>query len=513
MSNLLPPNITAEEVEKHVIQAMKRGRITQAREMIYIYGKSAPITQKLYSLDAMSMMGIRNWQVAETTLLAATAAYPNSDELWTYLGVTLEQLGKPDDSAIAFKNALAANPKNGTASGNLAALYRKYRRFKEAEELALAAAETSADKSWALTLLGHARTELGKYAEAEEALTQALHLTPDKPIILANMATLYVDQLNFGKAWPFFLRARMGGDSPILRRAEGQACMLSGDDYERGWKLMEARLDIPKALERRPICPKYKGEMFAGSRILLVAEQGLGDTIMFARFGKYLVEQGADLVWSVQPPLHRLLAQNLPGKVVPNNEDMPGVDYYIPLMSLPYLLGRLEPNKWASPAYLKTVATTEMPRKTNKRLKIGLCWTGSPDHPRDHQRSIQLSALWPALEHLDAEFYAPFTGHGLAQIGGTYPINRLDEQLTDFADTAMIINQMDAVVTVDTALAHLSGAMGIKTFTLLAYSPDWRWGYQGEKTTWYESMRLMRQLAPGDWGSATAQLQKALAEL
>jgi hypothetical protein len=164
--------------------------------------------------------------------------------------------------------------------------------------------------------------------------------------------------------------------------------------------------------------------------------------------------------------------------------------------------------------------------------KIGLVWAGSPTHQRDHERSIKLEQLAPILDAVEADFYAPFVGAALAEIDRRPPppsprprgagedggaggsslskIIRLDRLMSDFADTAALVKQMDCVITVDTAIAHLAGALGVRTYLLLPYCPDWRWGISGETTPWYASMTLLRQPAYGDWKRVIEDLRKSL---
>jgi ADP-heptose:LPS heptosyltransferase len=142
-------------------------------------------------------------------------------------------------------------------------------------------------------------------------------------------------------------------------------------------------------------------------------------------------------------------------------------------------------------------------------LRIGIVWAGSPTHIRDHERSIPLEVLAPALTKINADFYAPFIGAALDEIG-TLPIQRLDNLITDFADTAALLNQMDCLITVDTSVAHLAGTLGLKTFLLLHHCPDWRWETSASTTAWYPSLTLLRQSRFGDWSSVVSRLTKLL---
>lgn len=154
-----------------------------------------------------------------------------------------------------------------------------------------------------------------------------------------------------------------------------------------------------------------------------------------------------------------------------------------------------------------------MPKTSDKsgdKKCIGLVWAGSLTHERDHERSILLEQLNPLLQKSGVQFYAPFLGPSLSEIGNR-PVTRLDNLITDFADTAALLMQLDCLVSVDTSVAHLAGALGVKTYLLLPHAPDWRWGISGEATPWYSSLTLLRQPSYGDWDDVIAQLMHKLA--
>jgi len=176
----------------------------------------------------------------------------------------------------------------------------------------------------------------------------------------------------------------------------------------------------------------------------------------------------------------------------------PDADSYIPLLSLPLATGLLRREQIPPSVVLRAPEKPVLPADPRK---IGLVWAGSPTHRRDSERSLPLSTLAPLWENLDARFYAPILGAALDQTTGT-PVQRLDSLIKDFADTAAVLKQLEALVTVDTAVAHLAGALGVRTFLLLPSVPDWRWGTEGTTTPWYESVTLARAASFGDWREA-----------
>ena len=251
-----------------------------------------------------------------------------------------------------------------------------------------------------------------------------------------------------------------------------------------------------------------------GKKLMLLAEQGFGDTIMFCRYGNLAAESGADLVWVVQNSLQRLLKQNLPGPVFAESDPLPEADYYLPILSLPLKFGRIgtmSREKEITIPYLLTSPEPRLPNAKPGTQKIGLVWAGSPTHERDHERSIALKQFAPLFNRAATQFYAPFIGAGLEEITPDTPVLSLENHITDFADTAALLSQLDHLITVDTAVAHLAGALGVKTFLLLQHCPDWRWGTSGESTHWYPRMTLLRQSAYGHWDEVIDRLIKILA--
>lgn len=332
-----------------------------------------------------------------------------------------------------------------------------------------------------------------------------MQLEPNNSDILLNLANLAVDQLKFDQAWPLFATARIYSNNATARRDEGMARLLSGD-YVNGWPLYEARLELPNALRAYPACPRYSGEPVEGKKILLLAEQGFGDTIMLCRYGNFLTAEGAELVWVAPKSLEWVLKGNVPGTIITEDSPLPTADYYLPLMSLPLATGKIDPFELPAAPYMQVAVKSELPKAKIGKRQIGLVWTGSKTHERDHERSLLLDQFAPLFKLKDVQFYAPFVGVGLEEIVDDTPVMSLEKSIHDFADTASLLMALNCLVTVDTAVAHLAGALGVKTYLLLQHCPDWRWGTSSETTPWYKSFNLLRQPTYGDWDSVITDL-------
>jgi hypothetical protein len=281
---------------------------------------------------------------------------------------------------------------------------------------------------------------------------------------------------------------------------------------ERGWESYEWRLrsGALDGLHERE-APLWTGEALAGRRLLVWAEQGLGDTLQFVRYAALLAGQGVDVVVEVQPELERLVRQSLPQvEVVARGQRLPQFDVHAPLMSLPHLLHTRLDTIPAEVPYLFAEEAADRLGARDGRLRVGLVWAGNPQHKNDRRRSLNPNVLAPLSSLRDIQWFS-------LQPGTTTPppldLVDLTADLTDFADTAALLMQLDLVVTVDTSVAHLAGALGRPVWILLPYAADWRWLVERSDSPWYPSARLYRQSAPGDWPSVVERLRADLAKL
>jgi tetratricopeptide (TPR) repeat protein len=497
-----------QDLVVQALAALREKKFAEARDCIASYANDNALEFQHYLIKGLSEIALGDWNAAQDTFAEATRFFPHQPQLWLNLGIAQENLGKTDDAAASYEHSLDLKPDQADACGNLSNIYRKQGRFEDAEHMAHRAYELGAPKAQALNTLALALGKQGKFEAAEKIFKEARQLEPQNAQILANLANLKIDQLKFDEAWPLFAAARIANDNATTRRDEGMARLLAGD-YTTGWPLYEARLELPNALRMRPACPFWRGENLQGKRLLLIAEQGFGDTIQFCRYGRLLAEKGATLIWLMPKPLQSLLGGNLPGLVLPEGDPIPAADYWLPIMSLPLATGKLAFGDTPPAPYLRAPIEPRLPEDKKLAQKIGVVWTASPTNERDYEKSMHISELAPLWPLPNTKFYAPFVNPRLDQITNE-PIVRLDKQISDFADTAAFLAQMDCVISVCTASAHLAGALGVKTYLLLPYCADWRWGAKGEITPWYPSVTLLRQPEFGDWESVVGQLKERL---
>jgi len=271
--------------------------------------------------------------------------------------------------------------------------------------------------------------------------------------------------------------------------------------------------------------PQWLGQPLAGTRILLHAEQGLGDTLQFIRYVPMVASRGAKVILEVSSELRRLVETTLGSiaQIVTRGSRLPDFDCQSPLLSLPFVFQTAQtsipgsvPYLQADPQLTREFAQQFTAAGNNNGLRVGLVWSGSPRHTRDPQRSIPLPQLCALTEIPGATLYSLQKGPAAKDLLNM-PIDMnlvdLSGYLNDFAETAAAIANLDLVVTVDTAVAHLAGALGKPVWILLTRNPDWRWLLDREDSPWYPTARLFRQNVGGDWSSVVDRVHNELQQL
>jgi tetratricopeptide (TPR) repeat protein len=299
--------------------------------------------------------------------------------------------------------------------------------------------------------------------------------------------------------------------------------LLAAGRYEDGWPEYEWRLAVRDFNDAAtaPRAPRWKGEPIAGARILLRAEQGLGDTIQAVRFARDLHEAGMSVLARIPRKLERLV-RTVPGiaDVSCDDEPWPAVDAEIRIMSVP---GALKVTRETVPSPIPYMAVDTGKRRAAEhavraragtRRSIGLAWAGSPDNANDRRRSAPLSLFAPLLARPDIEWFSlqHDDEHAVAAVTDATALHRIEERI-DFDGMAAMIDVLDLVISVDTSVVHVAGALARPVWILLPFAPDWRWGVSGASTPWYPTARLFRQPRTGDWTAVIDAVGRALDEL
>ncbi len=441
------------------------------------------------------------------------ATRPDDVETLLNLGMLTSNAGDWDGALTLVRRCLRLAPHNLKVLGVMVHMAHRSRRFDEAlacanRLLALTPGEASMLAARARALAGLERDE-----EALEA-AQADPRSANAQWTLAS-ALSALGQSRQAIAHAEAALAQQADHAPALFIASLEWLRLG--DYARGWPLYEWRFlahpHDPVRLFGRP--QWFHKDKLEGQRILLHPEQGYGDTIQFCRYAPLIAARGAHVILEVPEPLVGLM-RRLEGvaEVYAVGDPLPDVHCFAPLMTLPLEFGTTLETIPAAVPYLHADSARKAawaarlgPRR---RPRIGLAWSGNRMSGR--KRHLPLAALAPLLA-LDAEFIglqteiAPADRAALAAAGN---LRSFDGEITDFDDTAALIGLCDLIVTVDTSVAHLAGAMAAPTWIMLAHTPDWRWHQGREDSPWYPSARLFRQPARGDWPSVVAALTAAL---
>jgi Tfp pilus assembly protein PilF len=467
------------------------------------------------------------FDLARSRFEHALALRPDYAEACNNLANVLLSQGKLDQAVVRYEQALVIRPNYTEVLSNLGNILWKQGKLDEAAASSERALALRPDYAEAHNNLGNVLLSRGKLDEATKRFEQALALRPDYAEAHNNLGDALNQQGKVDQAQARFEQAL--ALRPDLAEAQlGLAtCLLVNGDYERGWPAYEARLRRPGHLPQLNL-PRWSGEPLAGRSLLLLAEQGLGDTIHFVRYARLLKERGARIVLAAQAPLGRLLAPH-PDRhrsdwdelfILGSSTELPRVDFYLPLASAPGAFRTTAstipcevPYLWADP---------ELTDRWRAELagtggfKIGIVWQGSRSYSLDRWRSIPLADFGPLARLPGVRLVSLQKGFGSEQVAAVdFPVldisGRLDDVAGPFMDTAAVLCNLDLVVTPDTAIAHLAGALGVRVWLALPHSADWRWQRAGDDSPWYPTMRLFRQTTLGKWHDVFERIANAAA--
>jgi hypothetical protein len=413
------------------------------------------------------------------------------------LGIYLYQRDRLDEATEYFRRALEVEPKAGLIHSGLAMAYIRMGKYQEGIRECRLAIEAQPDLLDPRANLGVALRDIGEYDQSLAAYEDALKLNRDCDTIRANRALIYLVRGQFEQGLP---------------------------DYDDRWKIAEF-----SRYGRDYKAPRWEGADLNGKTIILWHEQGTGDTIHFARYARILADKGASVIMEVQKSLVGLLKSVEGVKLVITKQDaLPPVDFHAPLMSLPGILKTTVqtipsdvPYISADPGLLDgwrqrlLAAEAAGPRPTageRSGIRVGIVWRGTPGHRLDRDRSVELRQFAPLAQAPAAEVRFVSLQVLDTQVPGSnlsirerehppFPMIDLTAGIRDFSDTAALIANLDLVISVDTAVVHLAGAMARPVWTLLPYVPDWRWLLDRQDTPWYPTMRLFRQPQYGNWSA------------
>jgi tetratricopeptide (TPR) repeat protein len=455
---------------------------------------------------------------AGDSLRRAIATKPDYFEAHFHLGSALSQQKQFDAAVASYRRAVELRPDLPPTHFALASALKALERNGEAVAGYRRALELKPDWAEAHNSLGNALTAQSRDDEAIECFERALALKPDYADAHNNLGVALQKQNRIAGALLSYHRCELlRPDHADLHLNMALAYLVAGD-FTNGWREYEWRYQSKARPARKLPQPLWTGEDLAGKTILLHYEQGFGDTLQFMRYAPLVAARGARVVLEVQPALARLAATlNGAAQVVAAGEALPAVDFQCPLLSLPERFGTDLASIPANLPYLTPEATAVARWRGEigdaPALKVGLVWAGNAKHQNESQRSLELERLMPLFELPRTSWFSLQVGERAGDLARLPAGNIVDlsRGLTDFAETAAAIANLDLVVAVDTSVVHLAGALGRPVWAMLAFAPDWRWLLGREDSPWYPSVRLFRQARPGDWDSVIARVREALA--
>jgi tetratricopeptide (TPR) repeat protein len=476
----------------------------------------------LYLNMAWSCQLLQMSTEAERHARSALAVDPANAPTHFGLGTVLQRMKRYEESIASYERALELEPDHVQAMAGIARCRLELKDFGDAEAWLRRAVVLAPESPVFRINLGGAMANQGRHIEALEILNEAALLEAAQGVLvprsMIDIGFSLVSTGQYDEALELFRNGLPRLPDP---RAHGYyAFLLLTLGYLReGWSQYEFRWMQEPHLSKRPDYsqPSWSGQDLSDKTIVVLSEQGAGDIIHFSRFALPLKKMGAKVVLQTRPELMQVARRFAGVEQVLEFPAVPAAfDYYIPLMSIPHVLGIELPNIPANVPYLEVdpaKASHWAARISSSGLKVGIAWAGNPKYPRDNFRSIafeKLSSLWgtPGIQFYSLQ--TPLKEGELAQFPPRAVLVDLAPDLRDFADTAAVIAQLDLVICVDTAIAHLAGALGKPVWLMLPEIGDFRWLEEREDSPWYPTMRLFRQRKLGEWADVIERVRTEL---
>lgn len=500
-----------------VRDARRRGDLAFVRSGYQHLASGRDASWELFVEWAEFLSGTGSAQEAVGALREAAGRFPGNPAVLNSLGLALQGTGDHGEAARAFELALRATPGAGAIAYNLANARRDLGDMPGAMAAYLRALELGPPVPEMFNNLGLLLQESGDPAHACTAFRSALDLDASYLPAALNLGFLHIQEREPARAVAVLEAAlRHHPEHPDAHWLLSHALLVMGE-YPRGWEEYEWRWEKMRhaAYRRKDVSRQWAGEPLDGRRILVYAEQGLGDAIQCARYIPMVVRRGGEVIVECQPELVALM-RTVPGVhgVIARGEQVPPHELACPLMSLPGVFRTTVDTIPGEVPYMvadagKMAVWDAWSRDGGAGRRVGVVWAGNPAHRNDARRSMPASSLgrltgvegvrWVSLQKGER-------ADGRDRVPAGLGIEDVSSRLHDLGDTAAVVMQCDLVITVDTAVAHLAGALGRPVWVMIPYAPDWRWMVEGDVTAWYPTARLYRQPSPGDWDAVIARI-------
>lgn len=423
---------------------------------------------------------------AELIYRKILAVYPNNPDALHLLGVIAHQVGRHEDAVKCISQAIKINPNDAVYHHNL----------------------------------GMAYDSLGEEEKSAKNFEKALNLNPNfenAHLACYNLGIFFKDKGEIEKSLEYFTKAiKLKKDFFEARWNRSLILLLLGK-FKEGWEEYEYRFKKENPADSRIFNkPQWDGSFLNNKKILVVSEQGFGDNIQFVRYLPLVKEKGGYVILEYRKELKRLF-NNLQGvdefaEKESNPSSKIDFDFYIHLASLPKVFNTAFNTIPDKTPYFKANTPLQSNLKNMihaDKFKIGIAWAGNPNQENDKNRSTTFENFKFLKEIPDLQVFSLQKGEASKELNNDFVVN-LEDEIRDFADTASVIENLDLVISVDTSVAHLAGAMGKPVWTLLTFIPDWRWMLKGNKNPWYPTMRLFRQQKQGDWDYVFKEVNREL---
>jgi tetratricopeptide (TPR) repeat protein len=500
------------------IIALETNRAARGVELIEKAVKLDPRVAAAHSDLGIGLQALKLYKEALASYDRSIALQANSPQVHNNRGNVLRQLARHEQALASYDKAIALRPDYAVAHRNRGIVLRELKRHEAAlgsydKAIALQPDFAEVHRNRGLLL-----RDINRHEEALASFDRAIVLRPNHAATHGNRGVVLQDLARHDEALVSYNKAIELNPGDADENWNHGLCLLLLGKFERGWQQYEWRKRRDKPIANRGyVEPCWLGkENISGKTLFLYWEQGFGDTIQFGRYARLAAALGAKIVLSVQDSLVRLFSQSEPDLEVIGESRKPArFDYHCPLMSLPLAFGTTLETIPSAPRYLRAAeqckARWDARLAPKTRPRIGIAWSGSQVH-NIHNRSMDLATLLPLLsddvqwtslqKEISKDETEVLLRHGRVTLPGA--------ELADFSDTAALLDLMDLVITVDTSVAHLAGAMGKPVWIMLPYNADWRWLRDRTDSPWYPSVRLFRQSALGKWDDVIHQVNVEL---
>ncbi len=457
-------------------------------ELVFIFGNSANI----HFLQS-------NYEKAKELYKQALRIDKNNQLIHFNFGVLYLKLEEFANAQIHLESSNKLSPKHYATKLNLAICYKNLKLYEKAFSLYADMITINYNDMDTLYNLGNLYISVEKYGFAIKYYMKVIKQDKSYYKALYGIGLAYHKILKNKKALLYFDRAlAIKPDYKDCLFAKSLALLQRGD-YKAGWELYKYRFEAKNPLNKPNYSSVYYyGEDLEGKTILVQGEQGFGDNIQFCRFLHYL-KDAKKVYFAVREPLKKLMGESFPWVEICGDKDvLYDVDYYVSLMDLPRMLGGVDVFEDIKIPYLKTLQKSPI-EFDKKRFKIGFCWSGNSDHLNNKNRSIPYEYFERLIDKFDNIYFYSIQKDNLSELPKKGNLIDLKDVLDDFSITASIVKELDLILSIDSSLAHLSGALSQKAYLLLPRYREWRWLENAKSTRWYPSIKIINQESQNDW--------------